>query len=481
MYRIALLVVTAVLTATSLSAAEPLRVGFAETDITPPNGFPMAGYYHERLAEGAIDPLLAKAIVFRGEHEQAALVVCDLIGISIDLSTHIRREASDRTGIPVANIVVAGTHSHTAPDYGRELYLVLAGTPGEPARAAYIDQLIHRTADAVAAAQVNAAPARLFAGSAQQETPVSFNRRFVMRDGSARTWMSYTSPDVVRAAGPIDPEIPLLLVKTADGQPRGLLSSFALHLDTVGGMKWSADYPFFIAESVRAALGPDVVSIFGLGTCGDINHVNPNSSDRNKTDVIGRALGATIAARVGDLPELKTSDVRVRSKVVHMPLQVPTNDDLAAAEKAITAVQQGQTLDFYEHVTAYKRLIIDRMEHKPPVIDSTKLLTWGLNHTWTGVGDSLPVEVHAICIGDEVAIVCLPGEVFVDLGLEIKRASPFRTTMVLELANAFETLYVPTRAACAQGSYEVTNSATQPGSGEMLVEAAIGLLQEAKK
>ncbi|MFO1094994.1 MAG: hypothetical protein U0992_17055 [Planctomycetaceae bacterium] len=140
MYRIVLLVVTAVLTATSLSAAEPLRVGFAQTDITPPNGFPMAGYYHERLAEGAIDPLLAKAIVFSGEHEQAALVVCDLIGISIDLSTHIRREASDRTGIPVANIVVAGTHSHTAPDYGRELYLVLAGTPGEPARR------VHRSA-----------------------------------------------------------------------------------------------------------------------------------------------------------------------------------------------------------------------------------------------------------------------------------------------------------------------------------------------
>ncbi|MBL8849377.1 MAG: hypothetical protein JNG89_06820 [Planctomycetaceae bacterium] len=439
----------------------------------------MAGYYHERLAEGAIDPLKAKAIVFRGETEQAALVVCDLIGISIDLSTHIRAEASERTGIPVANVVVSGTHSHTAPDYGKELYRVLGGNPGDPSRAAYIDQLIHHTADAVAAAQANATPSLLFSGSAQQETPVSFNRRFVMKDGSARTWMTYASPDVVRAAGPIDPEIPLLLVKGTDGNPQGLLSSFALHLDTVGGMKWSADYPFYIAESVRAAMGPDVVSVFGLGTCGDINHVDPNASERNKTDFIGNSLGATITNHLDALQPLAATNVRVRSAVVHLPLQVSTNEQLAAAEAAIKAVQKGETLDFYEHVTAYKRLIIDRLQHKPPVIASDNLITWGLTHTWAGVGDSLPIEVTAICIGDDVAIVCLPGEVFVDLGLAIKRASPFRTTFVIELANAKETIYLPTRAACAQGSYEVTNSATQPGSGEMLVETAIGLLREA--
>ena len=63
-----------------------LLVGVAETDITPPVGFPMAGYYHERLAEGTIDPLKAKAIVFRDGDTAGALVVCDLIGIATDLS-----------------------------------------------------------------------------------------------------------------------------------------------------------------------------------------------------------------------------------------------------------------------------------------------------------------------------------------------------------------------------------------------------------
>ena len=91
----------------------------------------------------------------------------------------------------------------------------------------------------------------------------------------------------------------------------------------------------------------------------------------------------------------------------------------------------------------------------------------------------LPVDVHVICLGDELAIVCLPGEVFVDLGLAIKRASPFRTTLVVELASSVETIYVPTRAAYAGGGYEVTNSTVDPGAGEMLVEAAIRLLRDA--
>ena len=84
-----------------------LRVGFAEVDITPPVGFPIAGYYHERLADGAIDPLKAKAIVFRDGATAAALVVCDLIGIATDLSHEVRRRASEKTGIPASHIAIA--------------------------------------------------------------------------------------------------------------------------------------------------------------------------------------------------------------------------------------------------------------------------------------------------------------------------------------------------------------------------------------
>jgi hypothetical protein len=94
-------------------------------------------------------------------------------------------------------------------------------------------------------------------------------------------------------------------------------------------------------------------------------------------------------------------------------------------------------------------------------------------------GDKLPILVQVLRLSDDVAIVALPGEVFVDLGLAIKRSSPFPVTMVVELAHDTPD-YVPTRKAFQEGSYETVNSRVQPGGGEMAVEAAIRLLTQLK-
>jgi hypothetical protein len=162
-----------------------------------------------------------------------------------------------------------------------------------------------------------------------------------------------------------------------------------------------------------------------------------------------------------------------------LPLPEISATDVKRAALLLKGVRAGQKVDFFEHVLAYKTVMLDGLRNQPPYSRPQDYLKFGLSHTLAGSGDSLPVDVHAICLGKDVAIVCLPGEVFVDLGLAIKRGSPFRTTLVVELANCVETLYIPTRGAYAGGGYEVTNSAVQPGSGEMLVEAALRLLRNA--
>src|SRR5262245_49063763 len=113
----------------------------------------------------------------------------------------------------------------------------------------------------------------------------------------------------------------------------------------------------------------------------------------------------------------------------------------------------------------YQKLMLDHLRHRPPFTNSEEHITWGLSRTWASVGETLPAEVTVMCLGNELALVFLPGEVFVELGMAIKQASPFRTTLVVELSNCVETIYIPHRAAYAGGSYEVTNSALQPGSG----------------
>lgn len=461
------------------NAASSLKVGLAEADITPPVGFPIAGYYHERLADGALDPLKAKAIVLRDGDTGAAFVGCDLIGIATDLSREVRKRASEKTGISASNIVISATHSHTAPDYMKELWLHLGGDKQDPLRKAYIEKLIESLVVVIANASDAAKPASLEYGSATQQTPVAFNRRFVMRDGSVQTWQNFQNRDVVRAAGPIDPEIGLLTIRDEAGKPLGILSNFALHLDTVGGVKWSADYPFFIEQTLRQATHSDLISIFGTGCCGDINHSNPRSRDRNKVDFIGNSIGESIQKQLGQLEPLEHSDLVVKSRVVKLPLEDATKDEVARSIQILAAANRKEKVAFLDHVTAYKKLILDQLRHREPYANTSEHITWGLSRSLAGVGETLPVDVTVITLGRDVAIVCLPGEVFVELGLAIKQGSPFRTTLVIELSNSVETIYVPNRAAYAGGSYEVTNSALQPGAGEMLVEAALSLLREA--
>lgn len=461
------------------ASAEGIKVGVAEADITPPVGFPMAGYYHERLAEGAIDPLKARAIVFEDGNTKSALVVCDLIGIATDLSREVRKRASDKTGIPASNIVIAATHSHTAPDYMKELYLRLGHETQEPLRATYIDKLINGPVDAIAKAHASAVPATLATGTASPAIPVSFNRRSVMKDGSVKTWQSHENPEVVRAAGPIDPEIGLLAAKDAQGKTLGVFSNFALHLDTVGGSKWSADYPFFIEKALHEAAGPHAISIFGAGCCGDINHVNPRGKDRNKTDLIGNTLATSIVKQLSSLRPIESPRLVVKSAEVRLPLQDATRDEVARSIELLAAANQKKPVDFFDHVTAYKTMILDQFRHKAPHARTRDHITWGLSRSLSGIGETLPVDVTVMTLGRDVAIVCLPGEVFVELGLAIKQASPFKHTFVVELSNAVETIYIPHRAAYAGGSYEVTNSNLQPGSGEMLVESSLRLLRAA--
>ncbi len=457
----------------------PLEIGMSEAEITPPEGFPISGYYYERKATGTHDPLKAKAIVFRQGERRAALVVCDLTGVSADLSGEVRRRAAEQTGIPVAHIAVAATHSHTAPDYYRDLFAYL-GERAEDGRQRYAARLIERIVRAIVGANSSAQAVAVQAGTTRQQTSIAFNRRFLLRDGSVRTWMRLDNPDVVRAAGPTDPEVGLVLVRTLEGdRPLGVVSNFALHLDTRGGTLWSADYPFYVEQAVRQALGPQVVSLFGNGCCGDINHADPVASSRNKTDFIGQSLGATVVDGLTKLAPIEQPALCVRTADVQLPLQKTTAEEIAAAGPLLRDAAAGKKVDFFDQVKAYKALVLDQLHNRPPLGDGAELLGLGLTRAWGGIGDHLPGEVQVIAVNRELAIVCLPAEIFVDLGLAIKQASPFRTTLIVELCNCDEPIYIPTRVACAGGSYEVTNSLVQPGTGELLAATAVRLLREA--
>ncbi|UCD62727.1 MAG: TIM barrel protein, partial [Candidatus Zixiibacteriota bacterium] len=387
-----------------------LVAGIAVIDITPPDGYRMSGYFRERLSTGTLNPLQAKAIVLRQGKESAALVFCDIIGISPDVSSRARARASKKTGIPVGNILLAATHTHTGPLYFGALRkhfhdLAVAMHGSDPReKVDYSSELVAKLVKVITQADAAAKPVRIEAGVAEQQG-LSFNRRFHMKDGSVRFNPGVLNPDIVRAAGPIDPDVGIVLFREADGgSPAAALVNFALHLDTVGGTKYAADYPFYLEQSLHQKYGDEFVLLFGTGTCGDINHIDVTKKERLKTDYIGKTLGQTVKEQIGSLKTVSEPALDVRREIVNAPLQSYGPEKVAWARENIKKIGTRE-LSFLEQVEAYKILAVEMRR-----------------------GKTIPLEVQVFRLSRDVAVVGLPGEVFVDLGLAIKRASPFPTT-----------------------------------------------------
>jgi hypothetical protein len=442
----------------STSAAQ-LTAGVAVTDITPPVGYRMSGYFRERLSTGTSNPLRAKAIVLRQGDESAALVSCDIIGLSPDVSSRARAQAAETTGIPAANILLAATHSHTGPLYFGALrkhfhdQAVAKHGSDQYEKVDYASEFVAKIVKAVTQANAAAKPVGLEAGSAEQRG-LSFNRRFHMKNGTVRFNPGVLNPDIVRVAGPIDSEVGVVFFRqVGSGDHVAALVNFALHLDTVGGTEYAADYPYYLEQSLREKYGKDLVLLYGTGTCGDINHIDVTKKERLKTDHIGRTLGETVCARVESLKTIGEPALAVRREVVEVPLQRYGPEKVAWARENIKKVGTGK-LSFLDQVEAYKILAIEMRGSR-----------------------TIPLEIQVFRLSRDVAIVGLPGEVFVDLGLAIKRASPFATTLVIELCQDAPG-YIPTKKAFVEGSYETVNSRIAPGGGEIMAEAAISLLKE---
>jgi len=437
-------------------AKQPMgfRVGAAMANITPPIGIPMAGYYSARYSEGVIDDLYAKALVLSDGQSSVALVSCDLIGIPFGVVSEARRQIAQKIPLSQDAILISATHTHTGPILRRGSKIdELIGGNSEIVQK-YTDGLPEKIAQAVVEAYERQQPAKLWVGR-QEEYELSFNRRYWMRDGSVGWNPGKLNPNILRPVGPIDPEVLVLYAESEKGEPLAAYVNFALHCDTVGGNLISADYPGVLAKRLCEYKGQHFVTLFGNGACGDINHINVNWADRQKgpqeANRIGTILAGDVMKAFMKLQPVAAQKIQFRREVVQLPLTPISDEDVRQAEKIIAQREKAKFLDL---VFACKTIDVAARKGKP-----------------------LEAEVQVISLSKQVAFVGLPGEVFVTLGLNIKRGSPYLYTFVVELANG-SLGYLPHRSAYAEGQYEVVSTRCAEGGGELLVASALRLLSE---
>ncbi len=233
----------------------------------------------------------------------------------------------------------------------------------------------------------------------------------------------------------------------------------------------SADYPYWLDQALKQDFGPKFNSVFLTGACGNINHWDfskpgPQSGHRTKAKEVGDSLYYSIRRRLPWLRE-EGAALAVRSRIVDVPLQAYSEQDLAWARQVGTAALSSRSEEPSE-----RQQFLDNVKKRR--------ILWLDEQKQRGHGATIPLDVQVVRLTPHTAIVTLPGEMFVEHGLSIKNNSPFANTIIVELANN-SIAYVPNKKAFLQGGYEVENSRVAPGGGEMLVEAAVQMLRELSK
>lgn len=425
-----------------------LYAGAARADITPELGHNLAGWIQARPATRKATPILARALALATEGAQVVLISCDLLWLPGPLSKRVQEAVQKRCGIPPQCIFVFPSHNHYGPnvDPGTWSYAD-AQTPQE---LAYIEALPDRFATAACTAVDSLRPARWGVGYDKEDT-VCHNSRFWRKDGTIN-WVGERSTHWVRDSGPIDPQVSVLLIADEHGNPIATLYNYACHAncaEEAGFSTVSWDWVGYASQAIEGALGGE--ALFLLGACGNVHPVHEGVAQE-----MGRGLADAVIRAAQGIETTDRASILASQREVALPARDFAAFDARQIEAVCAQLWDGETC------SAAQSIFLAELQTLRAA-DRSQYMT----------------RIGAIALND-LAIGCIPGEFFVELGLEIKRRSPFAHTFVATLVND-AVGYIPTRKAYEEGGYQTATAARlAPGGGELIVEESLALLHKLK-
>ena len=462
-----------------------LRAGVAKSDITTE-------------AEGVRvnDPLWAKVLVLDDGATRLAIIAMDATAIGgigdipDDFLPKLRARIQSELNIPGRNVLVNASHTH----------------PPGPLHCGPAEQ-VERTFDAVRRAAENMTPVR-FGSGVGHEDRIMMNRTLRLKNGQGWT-IRHSNPcppdEEVEGVGPIDPEIGILRFDRTDGRPLAVVYNFACHPYN-GAMRGgvTADFPGYASKVIEDSLGDGAMALFLQGAAGDITAILYKDVNRPRdSEPQGRMLGQSVVEALSDI---QTEDAGL--SVLSEPLELPRRTDslqriesLLQEQAALLRSLRGTSLNIKTFLPLYIKQALDpdcpsyysyrylqaeKMEtHELAAIDSQnrgnvakylrnihameklariqdKVATFQRHQAINQESGQATVstEVQGIRIGD-CALITSPAEVLVEVGLNVKNASPFEHTFMAAFSNGY-IHYGPPAADYDAGGYEVTECLLAP-------------------
>jgi len=443
-----------------------IRFGFAKEDITPNRGVALCGYFEPRPNRGALDPLNIRAALFECNGKVSGIVSYDLCLFDRKMVERFQK-AIAATGLDFADrLLFCATHTHTGP-YTCPLF-------DGPLDENYLQMVVDKTASAVLRASASFGEAELLTGRTSCAN-LAFNRRFWMKDGTVLTNPGKLNPDIVKPEGDIDPEIPMLAVKQ-DGILRLLIANISNHTDTVGGDFVTSDWPGRMEREIQNAVGYDLPVIMLLACQGNINHFNvENNVDQTNYGEacrIGKGYAAAIISELYALKPISIDDIKVETLEFEAPCYKVTDKEYNEAKaivESIGEIKAQSADDLTSEGIAKGNAYVKRFFAKALMDNRDNPLQ----------GKRIE-KMLSMKFGDELGIVSIPGEPFIEIQHAIKAASRFKSTMVSALGMGQIGYIGMPESYSRGGGYETRPSRTSPAHdlAPKVIELASALLNK---
>ena len=400
----------------TFASDEIWQAGVAKTVITPQSSMWMSGYAsRDKPSEGKIHDLWAKALVLQDPHgHKALLVTLDLVGIDRMTSQAICERLAQNHGLQRSDITLSTSHTHSGPVVGRNLISMYSLDENNHRLITEYTEFLNDSVVRIAAeAFANLAPAVIQYGSGQATFAV--NRR------------TNREPDVpmLRAAGhlvgPVDHDVPLLAVRSPEGQLRTILFGYACHATVLSGMDWCGDWPGFAQLEIERR-HPDTIAMFMAG-CGADQNPLPRRTVELATDYGNQIADSVDRGLAGPMPLVKGS-LRTAYREI----------DLA-----------------FDALPSQEKLEADLKSEDVYVVRRASQLLKQLSHDGQ-LSPTYPYPVQLWRLGD-LQITALGGEVVVDYALRLKAELPGSANWVGGYCNDVMA-YIPSARVLTEGGYE---------------------------
>ncbi len=471
-----ILVCVALLTPQALGGR--LYVGAAAVDITPEKPVALSGSFHQRISTGVESPVTANVVAIEtrdGDQsiDQAVIVSCDVVVIPSEILESVRDEVATRVpGIQTSKVILAATHSHTAPELrpGRWVYPDEGVTTAED----YCKFFVDRVADAVVAAWQARKEGTVTWGLGH--AVVAQGRRAVYADGSAQMYGKTNGSDFYGIEGYEDHDIGTMFFWTGTDQPTAVIVNVSCPSQEVESHKAvNADFWHPVRVALKEHFGEDLVV---LGLCGSAGDQSPHLMIRKAAEERMRNLrgldrleeiARRIVRAVDDTYSVVKDDRRAEVPFVHkvetltLPKRLVTEAEYTDSKARVDSANAKLKADPKAEDQDIRRIkwyrgTVDRYERQK-----------------TEPNPTLDTEVHVIRIGD--AVVCTNRfEFFTEYGIRIKGRSKAVQTFVVQLAGPGN--YLPTALAVRGGHYSavVHSCLVGPKGGQVLVDKTVELI-----